>query len=136
VLLRGVGESSDATSHVIAASAGPGRQLAMRSALAGRGLATSQIDSVTLARHGHAEQPMPPRTAPMCAVLGTSVPCSSTKGHTGHTLGARLAGLESRDLPRWPCATRPPMPGGCHTDGAPILSCTPPIWRANRQRRR
>jgi 3-oxoacyl-[acyl-carrier-protein] synthase-1 len=48
----------------------------------------------------------------VCDVFGTQTPCSSIKGHTGHTLGA-AGGLEAVI-----CALslhHQFMPGGCHT---------------------
>ena len=112
VLLRGVGESSDAHHMSSPHPQGLGAQLAMRSALQAAGLAASQIDYVNL--HGTAT---PSNDAAedkaVCEVLGTSTPCSSTKGHTGHTLGA-AGGLEAVI-----CALalrHQTLPGGCHTD--------------------
>ena len=112
VLLRGVGESSDAYHMSSPHPQGLGAQLAMRSALQAAGLAASQIDYVNL--HGTAT---PSNDAAedkaVCAVLGTSVPCSSTKGHTGHTLGA-AGGLEAVI-----CALalrHQTLPGGCPPD--------------------
>ena len=127
VLLRGVGESSDAHHMSSPHPQGLGAQLAMRSALQAAGLAASQIDYVNL--HGTAT---PSNDAAednaVCAVLGTSVPCSSTKGHTGHTLGA-AGGLEAVI-----CALalrHQTLPGGCHTDALdPQLHAT--YLRANR----
>jgi 3-oxoacyl-[acyl-carrier-protein] synthase-1 len=112
VLLRGVGESSDAYHMSSPHPQGLGAQLAMRAALQAAGLAASQIDYVNL--HGTAT---PSNDAAedkaVCEVLGTDVPCSSTKGHTGHTLGA-AGGLEAVI-----CALalrHQILPGGCHTD--------------------
>lgn len=112
VLLRGVGESSDAHHMSSPHPQGLGAQLAMRSALRAAELAASQIDYVNL--HGTAT---PSNDAAedkaVCEVLGTNTPCSSTKGHTGHTLGA-AGGLEAVI-----CALalrHQTVPGGCHTD--------------------
>jgi 3-oxoacyl-[acyl-carrier-protein] synthase I len=112
VLLRGVGESSDAHHMSSPHPQGLGAQLAMRAALQAAGLAAAQIDYVNL--HGTAT---PSNDAAedkaVCEVLGTSTPCSSTKGHTGHTLGA-AGGLEAVI-----CALalrHQTLPGGCHTD--------------------
>ncbi len=61
--------------------------LAMREALADAGLAAGDADWVNLhgtgTRANDAMEDVPVRT-----VFGTAVPCSSTKGWTGHTLGA------------------------------------------------
>ena len=112
ILLRGVGESSDAHHMSSPHPQGLGAQLAMRSALQAAGLTTSQIDYVNL--HGTAT---PSNDAiedkAVCEVLGTSIPCSSTKGHTGHTLGAAGA------LEAVICALalqHQTLPGGCNTD--------------------
>jgi 3-oxoacyl-[acyl-carrier-protein] synthase I len=93
IVLRGVGESSDAHHMSAPHPQGLGAQLAMQSALQAAGLGTAQIDYVNL--HGTAT---PSNDAAedkaVCEVLGTNIPCSSTKGHTGHTLGA-AGGLEA-----------------------------------------
>jgi 3-oxoacyl-[acyl-carrier-protein] synthase-1 len=112
ILLRGVGESSDAHHMSAPHPQGLGAQLAMRSALQAAGLSPSQIDYVNL--HGTAT-PSNDATEDkaVCEVLGTSTPCSSTKGHTGHTLGAAGA------LEAVICALalrHQTLPGGCNTD--------------------
>jgi 3-oxoacyl-[acyl-carrier-protein] synthase-1 len=111
IVLRGVGESSDAHHMSSPHPEGLGAQLAIRSALQAAGLASAQIDYVNL--HGTAT---PSNDAiedkAVCEVLGTSVACSSTKGHTGHTLGA-AGGLEAVI-----CALalrHQTAPGGCNT---------------------
>ena len=85
--LLGVGESSDAH-HVSAPDpSGAGAERSMREALAAAGLAPSDIDYVNL--HGTATRlndSMEGRA--VAAVFGTGTPCSSTKGLTGHMLGA------------------------------------------------
>jgi 3-oxoacyl-[acyl-carrier-protein] synthase-1 len=112
ILLRGVGESSDAHHMSSPHPQGLGAQLAMRSALQTANLDASEIDYVNL--HGTAT---PSNDAAedkaVCEILGTHTPCSSTKGHTGHTLGA-AGGLEAVI-----CALalrHQTLPGGCHTD--------------------
>jgi 3-oxoacyl-[acyl-carrier-protein] synthase-1 len=85
--LLGGGESSDA--HHISAPQpeGLGAAASMRGALAASGLRGDQIDYLNL--HGTAtalNDSM--EAAAVAAVLGGSVPCSSTKPLTGHTLGA------------------------------------------------
>jgi 3-oxoacyl-[acyl-carrier-protein] synthase-1 len=66
---------------------GLGARLAMERALSAAGVKPGEIDYVNL--HGTAT--LVGDAAEDCAVsdlLGSAMPCSSTKGHTGHTLGA------------------------------------------------
>ncbi|AKJ30474.1 beta-ketoacyl-[acyl-carrier-protein] synthase family protein [Caldimonas brevitalea] len=85
--LLGSGESSDGHHMSAPHPEGAGAVAAMRQALAEAGLAPSQIDYINL--HGTAT---PGNDAAedraVCSVFGTETPCSSTKGATGHTLGA------------------------------------------------
>lgn len=85
--LLGDGESSDAYHMSAPEPNGRGAAESMRGALARAGLEPHEIDYVNL--HGTAT---PANDAAedkaVCAVLGTEVPVSSTKGWTGHTLGA------------------------------------------------
>jgi 3-oxoacyl-[acyl-carrier-protein] synthase-1 len=87
VLLLGVGESSDAYHMSAPHPEGAGARQAMESALAAAALRPSDIDYVNL--HGTAT---PAGDAAedlaVSSLFGSAVPCSSTKGHTGHTLGA------------------------------------------------
>jgi len=87
VLLLGVGESSDA--HHISAPhpEGLGARLAMQAALTSAALEPAQIDYINL--HGTAT-PSNDRSESQAvtSVFGQALPCSSTKGATGHTLGA------------------------------------------------
>jgi 3-oxoacyl-[acyl-carrier-protein] synthase-1 len=87
VLLLGVGESSDAHHMSAPHPEGLGARLAMQAALTAAGLSPADIDYVNL--HGTAT---PSNDAAedraVVGLLGRSVPCSSTKGATGHTLGA------------------------------------------------
>lgn len=86
-LLLGYGESSDAYHMSAAHPEGLGAVLAMRAALRGAGLAPEQVDYINL--HGTAT---PSNDASedraIISVFGAQTPCSSTKGWTGHTLGA------------------------------------------------
>ena len=87
VLLMGVGESSDAHHMSSPHPEGRGALGAMEKALAAAGLEAGEIDYVNL--HGTATRIGD--DAEDCAVFslfGRSTPCSSTKGLTGHTLGA------------------------------------------------
>jgi 3-oxoacyl-[acyl-carrier-protein] synthase-1 len=85
--LLGCGESSDGHHMSAPHPEGAGAALAMRGALAQAGLDAGAIDYVNL--HGTAT---PNNDAAedlaVCAVFGREVPVSSTKGATGHTLGA------------------------------------------------
>ena len=87
VLLLGVGESSDAYHMSAPDPEGKGACLAMKRALAAAGLRPDEIDYINV--HGTATPAGD--AAEDCAVgeiFGTDTPCSSTKGFTGHTLGA------------------------------------------------
>ena len=103
LLLVGSGESSDAYHMSSPHPQGEGARAAMLAALALAGLQPGDIDYVNL--HGTAT---PAHDAAedkaVTAVFGDRVPCSSTKGATGHTLGAagavEAAPEPSRALPR------------------------------------
>lgn len=85
--LLGVGESSDAHHMSAPHPEGLGARMAIEAALAAAGLRPADIDYVNL--HGTAT---PSNDAAedraVVDVFGTRTPCSSTKGATGHTLGA------------------------------------------------
>jgi 3-oxoacyl-[acyl-carrier-protein] synthase-1 len=87
VLFSGIGDSSDAHHMSAPHPQGLGAQLAMQQALAMAGLQPQQIDYINL--HGTST---PSNDAAedkaVCALFGQQTVCSSTKGHTGHTLGA------------------------------------------------
>ncbi len=85
--LLGYGESSDAHHMSTPHPEGEGAAQAMRAALARAGLQGSDIDYINL--HGTAT-PSNDRSEDRAIhkVFGTATPCSSTKGWTGHTLGA------------------------------------------------
>lgn len=93
VLLLGAGESSDAHHMSSPHPEGLGARMAMDAALKAAGLQPADIDYINLhgtatpsndAAEGHA----------VAALFGNTVPCSSTKGATGHTLGA-AGGVEA-----------------------------------------
>lgn len=87
MLLLGVGESSDAYHMSTPHPEGLGAKLAMQRALASAGLQASDIDYINL--HGTATKSNDASEGKAVAdVFGSSVPCSSTKGWTGHLLGA------------------------------------------------
>jgi 3-oxoacyl-[acyl-carrier-protein] synthase-1 len=93
VLLLGAGESSDAHHMSSPHPEGLGARMAMAAALKATGLQPADIDYINL--HGTAT---PSNDAAegraVAALFGDTVPCSSTKGATGHTLGA-AGGLEA-----------------------------------------
>ncbi len=93
VLLLGIGESSDAYHMSSPHPEGLGARLAMQGALKMAGLQSTDIDYINL--HGTAT---PTNDAAECKavqhVFGPRTPCSSTKGATGHTLGA-AGGVEA-----------------------------------------
>lgn len=85
--LLGYGESSDGYHISTPEPEGAGAQIAMCMALDQAGLDGGQINYINL--HGTATQNNDrAEQAAVLTVFGTSVPCSSTKGWTGHTLGA------------------------------------------------
>lgn len=87
ILLLGTGESSDAYHMSSPHPEGLGARLAMEAALRSAGLSGDEIDYINL--HGTAT---PANDAAegkaVAALFGRRVPGSSTKGATGHTLGA------------------------------------------------
>ncbi len=87
ILLLGYGESSDAHHMTAAHPEGAGAALAMQQALARANLAPEQVDYINL--HGTAT-PLndAAEDRAVLRVFGPHTPCSSTKGWTGHTLGA------------------------------------------------
>jgi 3-oxoacyl-[acyl-carrier-protein] synthase I len=93
VLLLGVGESSDAHHMSSPHPDGLGARIAMQNALATARLDAADIDYINL--HGTATPTNDvAETKAVAAVFGSGTPCSSTKGATGHTLGA-AGGLEA-----------------------------------------
>jgi 3-oxoacyl-[acyl-carrier-protein] synthase-1 len=87
VLLLGTGESSDAYHMSSPPPDGRGAAAAMRQALACAGLAPHAIEYINF--HGTGTQANDEAEArAVASVLGAQVPGSSTKGATGHTLGA------------------------------------------------
>jgi 3-oxoacyl-[acyl-carrier-protein] synthase-1 len=87
VMLLGAGESSDAYHMSSPDPAGAGASRAMALALAQAGLAPEEIDYVNL--HGTATLAGDAaEDAAMAGLFGNIVPCNSSKGFTGHTLGA------------------------------------------------
>jgi 3-oxoacyl-[acyl-carrier-protein] synthase-1 len=111
VALLGVGESNDGYHLSSPHPEGLGAKLAMRAALAAAGLEPGAIDYVNL--HGTATPSNDSaESAAVAAVVGTRVPSSSTKGATGHALGAAGA-LEA--IVSMLALERGLVPGGVNT---------------------
>ncbi len=110
-LLLGVGESCDAHHMSSPHPEGLGAKLAMQRALDAAGLAPAAIDYINL--HGTATKANDAtEDRAVCELFGTRVPVSSTKGATGHLLGA--AGITEAIF----CMLALEhgfMPGGVHT---------------------
>ena len=87
VALLGVGESSDAHHMSAPHPEGLGAEAAMRAALADAKLAAEDIDHVNAHGTGTVQNDAAEAVA-IARVLGTNVPVASTKGYTGHLLGA------------------------------------------------
>jgi 3-oxoacyl-[acyl-carrier-protein] synthase-1 len=86
-LLLGVGESCDAHHMSTPHPEGLGAKLAMQGALDSAGLGAADIDYINL--HGTASRSNDTaEDRAVCELFGTGTPCSSTKGATGHLLGA------------------------------------------------
>ncbi|HSI44048.1 MAG TPA: beta-ketoacyl-[acyl-carrier-protein] synthase family protein [Methylotenera sp.] len=87
ILLLGIGESSDAYHMSSPHPEGLGAQMAMQQALQTANLTSNDIDYINL--HGTATPSNDAAEAKAVnAVFNHPVPCSSSKGATGHTLGA------------------------------------------------
>ncbi len=87
ILLLGVGESSDAHHMSTPHPEGAGARRAMQSALDAAGLLPADIDYINLHGTGTKANDASEDRA-VCEVFGRGTPCSSTKGATGHLLGA------------------------------------------------
>jgi 3-oxoacyl-[acyl-carrier-protein] synthase-1 len=87
ILLLGAGESSDAYHMSSPHPEGRGARASIEQALVAARLEPTDIDYINL--HGTATTSNDSaEDLAVSAVFGTHVPCSSTKGATGHTLGA------------------------------------------------
>jgi 3-oxoacyl-[acyl-carrier-protein] synthase I len=87
MLLLGVGESSDAYHMSSPHPEGLGARLAMQRALDSAGLAPKDIDYINM--HGTATRSNDAsEDRAVFELFGSDTPCSSTKGATGHLLGA------------------------------------------------
>lgn len=112
VLLLGIGESSDAFHMSAPHPEGLGARRAMQAALAAADLEPGDIDYINLHGTGTPSNDRSESQA-VTSVFGPTTPCSSTKGATGHTLGAAgalEAVISSLGLQHGL------MPGGVHTD--------------------
>jgi 3-oxoacyl-[acyl-carrier-protein] synthase-1 len=87
VRLLGVGETSDAYHMSHPHPEGLGARLSMEEALAQAGCSPDQVDHVNAHGTGTPANDVIEAQA-IFAVLGGAVPVASTKGYTGHTLGA------------------------------------------------
>ncbi len=87
VNLLGVGESSDAYHMSSPHPEGLGARAAMLAALTSAGLDRDAIDYINLHGTGTQSNDSAESNA-VAALFGTTTPCSSTKGATGHALGA------------------------------------------------
>jgi 3-oxoacyl-[acyl-carrier-protein] synthase-1 len=111
VLLTGVGESSDAYHMSAPHPEGHGARRAMQSALAAANLDAACIDYINLHGTGTPSNDRAESLA-VTSVFGATTPSSSTKGATGHTLGAAGA-LEA--VISAIALQNGLMPGGVHT---------------------
>lgn len=87
VLLLGVGESNDAYHISAPHPEGLGARRAMEAALLDAGLQPGDVDYINLHGTGTPSNDRSESLA-VTGVFGASTPCSSTKGATGHALGA------------------------------------------------
>jgi 3-oxoacyl-[acyl-carrier-protein] synthase-1 len=85
--LLGYGESSDAHHMSSPHPEGEGARLAMLAALHSAGLEAADIDYINLHGTGTVVNDLAESKA-VARLFGDATPCSSTKGWTGHTLGA------------------------------------------------
>jgi 3-oxoacyl-[acyl-carrier-protein] synthase I len=125
--LLGYGESADAYHMSTPHPEGRGAALAMRAALARAAVAPDEIDYVNLHGTGTLSNDVA-EDAAVCSVLGSSVPRSSTKGATGHALGA--AGILEAIITLL-CIANDFLPGTINTTvvdpairGRVLLACT------------
>ncbi len=111
MLLLGVGESSDAYHMSTPHPEGLGAKLAMRQALDAAGLAPADIDYINL--HGTATKANDAsEDKAVYGLFGAATPVSSTKGSTGHLLGA--AGITEAIIAML-AIRQGLLPGGMHT---------------------
>ena len=120
VMLFGVGESCDAYHMSTPHPEGKGAKLAMQRALDSAGLAPGDIDYINL--HGTATKTNDAaEDNATCEIFGGRTPCSSTKGATGHLLGA--AGI-TEAIVSMIALEHDLMPGSVNTRNVdPALKC-------------
>lgn len=111
VLLYGVGESSDAYHMSAPHPEGLGAKRAMQAALAAASMEPGDIDYINLHGTGTPSNDRSESQA-VTSIFGPTTPCSSTKGATGHALGAAGA-LEA--VISALAIQNGLMPGGVHT---------------------
>jgi 3-oxoacyl-[acyl-carrier-protein] synthase-1 len=111
VLLYGVGESSDAYHMSAPHPEGLGAKRAMQAALTAASMEPGDIDYINLHGTGTPSNDRSESQA-VTSIFGPTTPCSSTKGATGHTLGAAGA-LEA--VISALAIQNGLMPGGVHT---------------------
>jgi 3-oxoacyl-[acyl-carrier-protein] synthase-1 len=87
IYLLGAGESSDAYHMSSPHPEGAGARLAMQAALEAAALSAGDVDYINLHGTGTPSNDSAESRA-VTALFGTATPCSSTKGATGHALGA------------------------------------------------
>jgi 3-oxoacyl-[acyl-carrier-protein] synthase-1 len=111
VMLLGVGESSDAYHMSTPHPEGAGAKLAMQRALEAARLGPADIDYINL--HGTATRTNDAaEDRAVIELFGSATPCSSTKGATGHLLGA--AGITEAVISML-AARHGLLPGSAHT---------------------
>lgn len=133
VALLGYGESSDAYHMSSPHPEGLGASLAMRAALGRSGLAPTDIDYINL--HGTATPANDlAEDKAVSSLFGSSVPCSSTKGWTGHTLGAAgITGVATAYM----CIQSNFIPGSLNTEKIdPVLTSNIIVENRNQSVRR
>jgi 3-oxoacyl-[acyl-carrier-protein] synthase-1 len=111
ILLLGVGESSDAYHMSSPHPEGLGAKRAMQAALTAASLEPGEIDYINLHGTGTPSNDRSESQA-VTSIFGPTTPCSSTKGATGHTLGA--AGAMEAVISAL-AIRNGLMPGGVHT---------------------
>ncbi len=112
MLLLGVGESCDAYHMSTPHPEGLGAKLAMQHALDAAGLAPADIDYINL--HGTATKANDAsEDKAVYELFGAATPASSTKGSTGHLLGA--AGITEAIISML-AIEQGLLPGGMHTE--------------------
>lgn len=121
LLLLGVGESADAYHMSTPHPEGAGAKLAMQRALESARLSAAQIDYINL--HGTATRTNDAaEDNAVVELFGRATPCSSTKGATGHLLGA--AGVTEAVISML-AVRHGVLPGSAHTRSVdPVLKCS------------